>query len=174
MYPPMYGVSMSSEIGEPLALLKWDKKFEFGLSVIDAQHKHLVYLCNKLRSQVMTSHEDRDWQVALSSVIREAVHYIQNHFAFEEKLMQAVGFPEYAQHRRRHLEFVDNVRATLASFENTTRQTAIDFSTFLYNWFLQHIAYEDTLYVAPIKEYSDRKKAEVDMTAKGAGLISEA
>ena len=34
-------------------LLIWDKKFELGIPAIDAQHEHLVELCNNLYQSII-------------------------------------------------------------------------------------------------------------------------
>lgn len=135
--------------------IKWEKKFELGIPIIDEQHKHLVSLCNQLHSEIMMrrSPDGKVWRIALSDALREAVNYTQTHFQLEEKLMVAAGFEQTAKHKKRHQEFIEIISKTLSTFDQVTLQTALDFSKFLYEWILEHIAYEDKLYVKPILEY---------------------
>lgn len=136
--------------------VKWEKKFELGIPAIDEQHKHLVRLCNQLHSEIMlrrSSSDGKAWRVALSDALRETVSYTRTHFLLEEKLMTAAGFDQLATHKKRHQEFVELISKTLSNFDQTTLQSALDFSKFLYEWILEHIAYEDKLYVKPVLEY---------------------
>lgn len=135
--------------------VKWEKKFELGIPAIDEQHRHLVGLCNQLHSEIMSrrSPDGKAWRVALSEALRETVSYTRTHFHLEEKLMAAAGYGNLPGHKNRHQEFVDTISRTLSGFDQTNLQSALDFSKFLYEWILEHIAYEDKLYVKPVLEY---------------------
>ncbi len=140
---------------EAPAWVKWDKKFELGIPTIDEQHRYLVGLCNQLHEEVMCrrSSEGRTWRVALSDALRETVNYTKTHFLLEEKLMAAAGFEDMPAHKKRHQEFIEKISSMLSSFDQTNLQGALDFSKFLYEWILEHIAYEDKLYVKAVLQY---------------------
>lgn len=127
------------------AWVAWDKKYETGILMIDEQHKSLVNLCNQFRTEIMQHNrvDGMDWKTSLSFVLREAVKYTKTHFVAEERMMQQTDYPKFAQHKQRHQEFIDAVTHVLSSFNSASLQTAFEFSTFLREWILSHIAHED-------------------------------
>ncbi|MBO8451033.1 MAG: hemerythrin family protein [Spirochaetes bacterium] len=143
-------------------LLIWDKKFELGIPAIDAQHEHLVELCNNLYQSIIRQKDAgaEGWQVALSEALRETAGYIVIHFRDEEKLLKAAGYANFAPHRQRHQEFIAKTTETITNFDKATFQTAFDFVKFLYDWILRHIAYEDKLYVKTVLEFSRQRAAQ--------------
>ena len=144
------------------SLVAWDKKLEFGIPKIDEQHKSLVELCNTLYQSIIRQKSEgkEGWQAALSDTMREAVDYILVHFRDEEKLLKAIGYEQFAEHKLRHQEFIAKTTETIANFDKATFQTAFDFVKFLYEWILRHIAYEDRLYVKPVMEYLQKRNAD--------------
>ena len=140
-------------------LIVWDKKFELGIPTIDAQHERLVELCNNLYQGIIRQKNSGNaaWQSALSDTLRETVDYILVHFRDEEKLLAAIGYEQISEHKQQHQEFVAKTTETIANFDKATFQTAFDFVKFLYEWVLRHIAYEDKLYVKPVKEYMKKR-----------------
>ncbi len=149
---------MSSQHDESTTWIPWDASYELGIPAVDAQHKHLVALVNRFRSELMeySSKEGTGWQNALATVLRETVQYTKTHFSAEEKLMQASGYPNFEYHKRCHQEFVETVTYILESFQTVTLQAAFEFVSYLKEWILSHIAYEDRQYQQCLVEYSRR------------------
>lgn len=139
--------------------MPWDASYELGIPVVDEQHKHLVFLCDKFRMELMnhSSGKGAGWQKALAEALRETVQYTKTHFATEEKLMQASNYPNFEYHRRCHQEFIDTITSILESFKLATLQTAFEFSSYLKEWVLTHIAYEDRQFQGHIAEYCRQK-----------------
>ena len=135
--------------------VKWEKRFEIGIPVIDEQHRHLVELCNQLHGEIMSTRagEGKALLLAVSDALRETVNYTKTHFSLEEKLMAAAGFDGLPAHKKRHQEFAEKISAMLSSFDKVNLQAALDFSKFLYEWILEHIAYEDKLYAKKVLEH---------------------
>ena len=142
-------------------LIAWDKKFELGIPAIDAQHEHLVELCNTFYQSIIRQKSEgkQGWQAALSDTLRETTDYILVHFRDEEKLLKAIGYERFAEHKQQHHEFVAKTMETIANFDKATFQTALDFAKFLYEWVLRHIAYEDKLFAKPVMEYLQKREA---------------
>ena len=88
--------------------IKWEKRFELGIPVLDKHHKMLVSLCNELYFSIMehrSAGANKNWQLIMSQIIRKTVEYIKLHFADEEKIMEAVGYSETEEHKARHRDF---------------------------------------------------------------------
>ena len=154
---------MSAHNDETGCWMVWDNAYELGIPTVDEQHRHLVYLCDKFRSELMhhSSREGGGWQTALSEALRETVQYTKTHFSTEEKLMQASGYPGYEYHKRCHQEFVDTITQILESFQVATMQTAFEFSSYLKEWVLTHIAFEDRQFQGHILEYCKQKSCSI-------------
>lgn len=154
---------MSVQPSELHAWMPWDISYELGIPVVDEQHKHLVYLCNNFRDKLTnrSSNEGATWQNALSEALRETVQYTKTHFSTEEKLMQASAYPNYEYHKRCHHEFIDTITHILESFNIATLETAYEFSAYLKEWILTHIAYEDRQFQAHIMEYCKNRTVQI-------------
>lgn len=53
--------------------IKWEKRFELGIPVLDKQHKMLVSLCNELYFSIMehrSAGANKNWQLIMSKIIR--------------------------------------------------------------------------------------------------------
>ena len=135
--------------------IKWEKHFEIGIPVLDEQDKSLVNLCNRLHSEIVASRsgEGKGWRMAFSDALREAVNYTKTHFLLEEKLMAAAGFDGLSVHKNRHQEFIGKVGELLSSFDHCDIQAALDFSSFLHEWIIMHIAREDKLFAKKVLDY---------------------
>lgn len=140
--------------------VKWESKFELGIPDIDAQHKKLVDLCNKLYVGLIEckSNLTKNWQSLLSETIREMADYTKTHLAYEEKLLATTNYDKLAEHKIRHKEFTDKVTEILQNFNAANMQTTVELSQFLREWFLSHIACEDKLYVSAVKAYLKNKQ----------------
>ncbi|MBQ4331211.1 MAG: hemerythrin family protein [Spirochaetaceae bacterium] len=148
--------------------IKWEKKYELGIPLIDKQHRHLVELCNKLRRDLkdFSSQEGIDWHVSLANTLKELASYTQEHFSTEEKLMKACNYMDYDIHRSQHIKFVEQVTKQLMTFDLATLQEAYSLLDFLRDWILSHVACEDKLYVRPILEYFSKVRMQQQAAGK--------
>lgn len=144
--------------------ITWEDKYNLGIPVIDEQHRKLVDLCNELYEGLKQhrANEGEGWQTVLSNTLREAVQYTKFHFDAEEKILMAAGYKNLAHHKQCHVEFVDALTKVLFSFQKATLQTAFEFSAYLKEWVLTHIAYEDRLYVQCVFDYYQRMQSASD------------
>lgn len=131
-----------------------------GIPSIDEQHKHLIFLCNKFRSELMKcqSGEIKEWYILLEQSLKEAFEYATTHFATEEKLMQASQYGEYEYHKFCHKSFVETVSENASALESATLESAVEFADYLKDWILSHIAYEDKRFAEHVKGYVLAKK----------------
>lgn len=147
-------------VNENNDFIKWEKKFELGIPVIDNQHKQLVHLCNDLYQAVIRNKyraTTPGWHEALADALRETVNYVKTHFSDEEKLLTAVGYSGLDQQKAQHRDFTNKITENLKNFNKATFQDAMNFVRFLYDWILQHIAISDKQYVPAVLEYLKNK-----------------
>jgi hemerythrin len=91
------------------------------------------------------------------SVIHGAVEYVKIHFATEEKIMRRTGYAGYAQHKKEHEAFVLNVLEQIQAYNAGKRLVLNNFTRFLKNWILTHIAVSDKRYFEHFKRIATRK-----------------
>jgi len=119
----------------------WDNRFVTGLPTVDAQHRHLVDIINRVGEMLTAEHSSED---DLQALFLQLADYARNHFADEEALMAAAAVdPRHlALHKRHHAEFVEQVvqmwrqRASMAN-------PAEMLHGFLASWLAFHILEED-------------------------------
>lgn len=141
--------------------VSWDDSYELGIPQIDEQHRRLVALCDKFHADILSVRGNASgpgWKVFLSDVLRDTAQYASTHFAEEEKIMELAQYSGLDFHRECHQEFINSVSDILNSFQRVTLQTAMEFSSYLKNWVLFHIAYEDKHFEKCVKEYFKKMK----------------
>jgi hemerythrin len=137
-------------------LVSWSKKFEGGLRVIDEQHKHLIELCNTLFNHCVGNEQSE--KEFFRTVMHEAVKYIKEHFATEEKYMKVTKYPGLAEHKHEHDQFTLKVVDSVMTFKETGKLNLFELTKFLKNWILSHIAFVDQKMFAYFRSIATRKE----------------
>jgi hemerythrin len=120
----------------------WDENFTTGLELVDAQHRRLVELINRLGDSLIAgTAKDHD---ALQAVFKQLADYAQYHFSEEEQLMLESGVsPAHRElHQRRHAEFVEQL-STMWNARRSMADPADTLHGFLRAWLAFHILGED-------------------------------
>ena len=86
-------------------LFQWKKEYEIGLSKIDAQHRTLVDMLNKLYA---AKKSDQAQQV-VEEILDELLQYTKTHFSDEEAAMREANYPDLDKHRYEHIDLTDQV-----------------------------------------------------------------
>ena len=137
-------------------LLRWDEKMAVGDPLLDAQHMRLITVFNELSQEIQLG---CDRATKLRTLVRLA-DYSLMHFAAEEKLMEAAGYPGLAEHRGLHLEFKRTVLKLVDRYKANDPLVAAELARFLHDWIFTHILTVDVQYAACIAEYRARAAAE--------------
>jgi hemerythrin len=142
------------------AFLTWRDDLLMGIDVLDADHQQMVMLLNLLVAAgepspdppALDDDPESTMQTPAVGVLEHLdalITHVRGHFEREEAFLRAIGYPNYADHKREHTmqmaEFVD-LRRRLA--DETTRY--IDPATVqgIRNWFFNHVIAEDREYAA--------------------------
>jgi len=138
-------------------LISWLPAFSVGVKLIDDQHKELLTLVNDMFNHVIGNQEAE--QVYFREIIQKAVQYIKVHFSTEEKIMIHTNFPGYAEHKKAHDSFVLTVVEKVRDFESGKNKkfTLMEFTQFLKEWILTHIAIMDKGYFTYFRKIATRK-----------------
>ena len=83
-------------------MIVWRDSMSVGLAAIDDDHRHLINLVNEFEVC-------RDWRQA-ETVVKRMFHYTQGHFAKEEALHEAIGYPLATAHKLEHDEIAARLK----------------------------------------------------------------
>jgi len=135
--------------------VKWSDSYSMGIKVIDDQHKELINIVNDIFSHAT----GREWEEHeyFKDIIKQAVDYIKNHFATEEKIMISTKYNGYEAHKKIHEEFILKVVQTAKDYETGKRLTLTNFGYFLKDWVLSHVAVMDKKYSDYFRTIATRK-----------------
>lgn len=151
MYSICGGILMSKE----KELVTWNEKLACGLKPIDEQHKKLVELVNDMfRHATGNSGQEHEY---FNSVIREVVDYVKYHFAAEEKILMATKYANFEEHKKEHEKFIQAIIENIRSYESGKRVALSNFTRFLRDWILSHIALVDKQYFEYFRKIATRK-----------------
>ncbi len=125
-----------------MAFLNWREEFSVGIARIDQQHRRLVGFLNELYES-MQAGQGRE---ALGKVLGDLLLYTKTHFAAEEQLMKAHGYPGFDDHRQRHERMTQKVKELSEQFRAGTLSSPIQMTNFLKDWLSKHILETDRQY----------------------------
>jgi len=126
-----------------MALITWTNEYNIGIADIDAQHRVLCDLINKLDD----SSKSGKGTIALEAVYSELTNYTVFHFNHEEALMRKAGYPDFDNHIKIHRSIVNRVNELNAQYKAGSTTAIHDAITFLTNWLIDHIQGIDRKYV---------------------------
>ncbi|MCU7804358.1 MAG: hemerythrin family protein [Candidatus Thiodiazotropha sp. (ex Lucinoma annulata)] len=123
--------------------IDWVAEYELGINDIDFQHHYFLDLINRL-SDELGRVDNITYQSAL---ISELNAYARFHFISEENIMGRAGYPMLDEHKRYHLELIDQLTSKEARLQmDRSEIRAKDIIDFLVEWFLKHTTHEDRLF----------------------------
>lgn len=120
-------------------LVEWSERLELGDPVVDSEHRYLVELINNLHEQQARG----ALQENLARVFTHLAHYVRVHFANEEALMAAVGYPQLKEHREQHRQLLKESMALSERYMEGRGAVTEDTLAFLRAWTFDHIAESD-------------------------------
>ena len=133
----------------------WQDNYSMGIKIIDDQHKGLMDFVNDIFNHATgDENAERLW---FKDVIQQAVQYVKEHFATEEKYMLATKFPGLAEHKKAHDEFTLEIVKSVKEFDAGKRLVLEKFAYFLKNWVLSHVAIMDRQYSDYFRKLATRK-----------------
>lgn len=125
-----------------MSLMSWKDEYNVNIAQIDQQHKKLVDLINAL-NDAMSKGKAKD---VLDKILNDLVSYCANHFKVEEQLMQANGYPEYAEHKEKHDKMTAKVLSLKKEVAAGKKMISLEVMSFLEQWLDKHILGTDKKY----------------------------
>ncbi len=128
------------------------KSFSIRLYVplIDMQHLWLIKMIVELEVALKENYDKR--LNLLSDLLPDVKRYVEEHFSAEEAMMDALGYPAAAGHKKLHELFNRTISAHDAEYATRTRQGASVLVHDLKDWLLTHIVIEDAKFAKLCRE----------------------
>ncbi|MBP7651986.1 bacteriohemerythrin [Candidatus Dependentiae bacterium] len=124
---------------------KWDEAYSTGNSLMDDQHKKLIFQAGEISESMLSSKLDYN-SLRISKLLNFLIDYTKTHFSDEEQLMEKYKFPEYKEHCKKHIELISTVNKFAEKFDKNDISIGIEFLTFLKAWIIDHIINDDRKY----------------------------
>lgn len=122
---------------------EWSDELSVGIEEIDAQHKILVELLNRLYDETIVHQAGAE---TINEILNELVEYTIIHFAVEESLFRIFDYPGTEIHTQHH----NDLKAQVAELQQKVKRGEATINTelmmFLKKWLQYHIIQEDKLY----------------------------
>jgi hemerythrin-like metal-binding protein len=125
-----------------MPLLIWNNSFSVGVTSLDQQHTGLFAMVNELNAAMA---EGRARKI-VGQLLGKLVRYTQEHFAYEERLMEAANYPGLQAHRAQHADLARQVGEFMDRYKHGDSEVAAELLRFLGNWLTTHILHEDKEY----------------------------
>lgn len=119
--------------------LEWSEQLEIGDPVVDSEHRYLIQLIVNLHEQY-----NRDnLSSSLAHVFTHLAMYVKIHFENEEKLMEAIGYPDLEEHRKLHQDLVEQAVELSEQYMDGSETITVETINFLKKWAISHIIDSD-------------------------------
>lgn len=132
--------------------LQWREQLSVGNDLIDSDHQQLIEIINLAEHGLQTNSRTK-----LIEALVQLFNYSKLHFALEEKISVAVGYPGAEQLHVSHDELLQKLtKVTQEIGEQWDATAAEHFGTFLREWLVNHVIREDMLLKPFLKKFSPR------------------
>lgn len=121
--------------------VQFGPQYHVGIAQVDQEHQQLFAIVGRIQAAL---EQDSDTaQAQARQAVAELLDYTRTHFASEEALMAAAGYPELATHQDLHQELLYQVSDMEMRVEMGEPSASLDLSRFLANWLINHIQAAD-------------------------------
>nr|WP_320133022.1 bacteriohemerythrin [uncultured Holophaga sp.] len=128
-------------------LAQWNDSYRTGHSVVDGQHQKLFTLVNDLHEAIIHG----QGRTFLVNALKTLADYCASHFTTEEKLMDELGYPEAAEHKRLHRELAAQAAEVIEGYSSGRTQLPLKMGQFLNDWLSHHIGEQDKKFIAWVR-----------------------
>ena len=123
----------------PRPIIAWSEILLLGHELIDADHRRIFEIADRLRAGIRNA----DQGSLVREVLAELTDYTLTHFAREEALMKASGFPGLQDHRFEHELISYRLRNLQHQASSKLAGLAEELEIFLDRWLARHILTSD-------------------------------
>jgi hemerythrin len=118
----------------PVKILEWTPQYSVHVETIDREHQIWFDLVNGLHQAMLVGKGSE----ILATLLAQMMQYTLYHFAHEEELMVASGYPEMQDHVQQHNELRETSKRFEERFKRGEIAMTIELTLFLSQWIRQH------------------------------------
>ena len=122
-----------------MAFIDWTEEFSLNIVEIDEQHRQLVEIINKFDEAARQGKGSR----IMNEILNSLIGYTQEHFNFEEKMMQEADYPNLDLHQSQHRQLLQKIERFQFDFDAGGRRITAEVREFLRYWLVSHILKDD-------------------------------
>lgn len=122
-----------------MAILKWQKRYDTHIEVLDQQRRKMFDMINRIEE----SYTNPDIQREISALLQTLVDYTKFHFNEEEKIMRQLNFKAYDDHRVLHADLIHQINTMLKAIKKSKNFSGHEVLSFLREWLINHILKQD-------------------------------
>lgn len=132
----------------------WRESLKIGVAEVDRQHEELFRRFNEFIRVVRSEENPKVKAEKISETLEFMGTYVVDHFASEEELQKACGYPNYEAHRQIHEHFKAEIARFKSQFEQDryNEDLPMEFSGKLLTWLIHHVSDEDQKIAAYIHQ----------------------
>lgn len=125
-----------------MSAFNWSEQFKVNVKEMDDQHRVLIDLVGQLDDAM----REGKGKQAVGLILAKVIDYTKVHFAAEERLMKAYGYPELQEHRLIHEKMTAKVLEIERQYKEGKAMITLDVMKFLTDWLQKHILGTDKKY----------------------------
>lgn len=126
-----------------MTTIAWTEAYSVGVESIDAQHRRLFEIAARLDEAIAQFRSQR----VMKSIMAELIAYVDEHFAFEEMMLEQAGYPDLERHRAQHRRLLRRVEHFRNELCREHHRVGPDVGRFLQSWLANHILEDDKAYI---------------------------
>lgn len=115
----------------------WTNAHELGHTEIDGQHKRMFWLTEAVVESLVENGLNKV-EVGVTQ-LQTLIDFTGEHFAYEEGLMRAAGYPEEQWHAKYHASLLAELTVYCRKVQRGEIANAVGLISFLWNWLHLHI-----------------------------------
>jgi len=136
---PIYKLNLPEVVYKDVRWVVWDESLSVCIDVIDEHHRYLFDLVNDLINVIANKRGAKE----LVRVFNALTQYALVHFKAEEQMMVQYGYDGINRQKKQHNEFHEKLKELNAELHENPCTATIDIITYLQEWLVAHIRYED-------------------------------
>jgi len=133
-----------------LSRISWDTSYSVNVEVLDAQHKNLFAIVNRVINLVESHSSD------LLPAIKELIDYLSVHFREEHAVMTKANYPNLLNHRKEHLKFTEKVEEFMKNYKEGDKELGLKMVVFMKEWIQDHTKKVDVQYGEYLLRYAPK------------------
>lgn len=120
--------------------ITWKDSYALGIPAVDEDHRKLMEMLGKLHSALLGGAAGEDVNKFLADVRTR----VAEHFALEERMMQATAYPDLALHKADHERLLEEIVDIMAKSRGFDEVAPDLLGVQLEDWFAVHFRTHDS------------------------------